>query len=772
MAGPTQIEFIPDEEEENKPVAETVDFVPDEEPTSTTEPELVVPEEAPDTTSKMEAAGRGLRSGATYLLDDEIDGAYQAGYGAMDRATDRIGDALKSGNISDVAVNPIEELKRVVGEYKFNRDDTRADNAVAAEEHPFITGSTRVAGALVNPLTYVGGSKAGAIIGGVGGFGASEGGVKDTAVSTLSGAALGALGSRYMGAAKPAANIVDKVARPVVRYGLPTAAVGNAVFNEDMSTADRVSSAIGGAMSVPMLAGDFLKFKADQTRGPAAKARSELADDITRTDLANDKEDQTQVVKLIKDVKKFDADTRKQTVAETHTKEKEAWKQQVKAVNDENKLAKLNAREAELAEKKGFREQKKLVDAHKTKEKDTNKKYQDWLKQKTKETQVRAKVRRDRNKQRTELVKALAQAEEAAKSLDASAQGVYAQAFQNLANRSKTAREIYEEKGLPIPDDVKQAVDYYQQSYLKNTKDKLIFPEQAEENFRAQAKANSDQQIMNARKALEQFDSTPFDENSEVSKLLAPVPDKEAYEYAKSLGLNPGELEKFKAREAYPLLEPAPELQPLTTPEDRGLAKVDDARNLLLKDKPQLTLTPEEEIIKQAGLDKLEDPAKRIFFRPRSDGRAPVSSRVEEQINNVKPEAVSKVKDAAIRGGAIGTGLGGGTGLLPVVPNSASIPNALLGGAVGTYVGAKRAIKSLSSVDANGKFKNPTEVAAVMDSINAALRKYNLLDKKYGRVFRQGVTPVQAMFYIKNDPDLARALDEQETEGEVTASAR
>lgn len=785
MAGPEQIEVFPDEEETS---TEAIEIFPDEdalpEPgkispqtvansqTPTPAPEMVVPEEKPDTTTPLEATGRGLRSGATYFLDDEIDGAYQAGYGVMDRATDRISDAVKSGNISDVATNPISEFKKLVGDYKFYRDDTRSDNRVAAEEHPFITGSTRVAGALLNPLTYAGGPAAGKVLGAVGGFGASEGDAGDTVKSTLLGAGLGALGSRYMGGATPQASnaivqAADKVARPLVRYGLPATALGNAVFNEDMPEADRWSSGIGAAMSIPMLAGDFAKFRADKAATAGQKARSELADDITRTDFANDKEDQTQVVKLIKDVKKFDADTRKQTVADTHAKEKEAWKQQVKEVNDENKLAKLNAREAELAEKKGFREQKKRLDEYKGREKDTNKKYQDWLKQKTKEVQVRAKVRRDRTKQRAALVKALAEAEEASKSLDASAEGVYAQAFQNLANRSRTARDIYKEEGLPVPQEVADATKYTNESYMKNTKDKLVYPEQAKENFLAQAKANSDQQILNARKALEQFDGTPFDENSEVAKLLAPVPDKEAYEYAKSLGLNPGELEKFKARDFLPLNEQAPELQPLPSPEDRGLTKVDTERALLLKDKPELKLTPEKEIIKQAGLDKLEDPAKRIFFRPRSEDRAPVPVRVEEQISRAKPEAMSKVKTKAAIGAGIPMGVGG---VASVAGNGGLVGQVgALGGGIlagtGAYLGAKSAIRELSRVNVKtGKYENPEAVAAVMDSIAAVLRKYNFLDTKYGRVFRQGVTPVQAMFYIKNDPDLAKALDENEAE--------
>lgn len=930
MAGPNDFGFV-EEEEVTQP--EDLGFVADETVATTNPPPVAevaqvntIPQEKPDSTSTGEALGRALRSGASLFQSDEASGAMQALYGGAERAVDRLGEG-------QIYVNPIEEAKRYIDEYKRNRNFEREDDSVAAAEHPIKTGIARVGGALLNPLTYLAGPGMGALSGGLGGAGASDGDLEDTLKAGAAGVALGGA----FGKGAQVAPVSTRIAG--AGLGLGTAALS------DGEEADRVSAGLGGLMALPGLADNFANWRARKVGAVGQKARGQLTDEIKAGDYNEDYADGKAMNKLIDGVSDADNARRKEAIDAVRLKEKESLKalqgnknvktaegikeqldlmskedqaksvisaarqkesaaisaaklqeqeakraarikvlqEQIKAhkkadlANEtiakvrqaemaelqvlkqqqaqakiEKQRQALNNKETELRARQARKAQEAELKAYKDEETGVNKKLQDYIKTQTQSTKARAKIRSDRTRARKALEKAIADAEAESQSIDASAQGVYAQAFQNLANRSRTARDIYQEEGVPVPQEVVDATKYTNKSYMQNTKDKLVYPEQAEANYRAQLEANNKLKTLAARKALEEFDAKPFDEEAEVAKLINPVPNEDFYKYAQSLGLNVGRLEEFNPRNPYPLNKAAPKVdEPVMDTEETGLAKIEAQRQALLnpEEAPQTNtrtdediltqaglepvsgvdkvaqleakiqqlqtpqqkqafsrktdeeilteagieippdartrkrmalerrlallenpeqavnpyFKPEAEILKEAGLDNLPSPTSRVSFIAQADNRTPVDARVQSQIDNARPAALDKVKVGSAIGAGVPMGIGGVASMAGggIAGKVGAVGAGVLAGA-GSYVGARRAIQKLSAVDANGKYKNPADVAAVMDSIQAALTKYPNLRQKYLKPLTDGVTRTQLMYFIHSDKDLAAALDEQE----------
>ena len=108
------------------------------------------------------------------------------------------------------------------------------------------------------------------------------------------------------------------------------------------------------------------------------------------------------------------------------------------------------------------------------------------------------------------------------------------------------------------------------------------------------------------------------------------------------------------------------------------------------------------------------------------------------------------------------------TASLPGGVATAALPFKAAGGAatvLGGLLGARNAIRHLSRTNPRtGEFENPAAVAAVYESMQRVLAKYPNLAKRYAAGFRNGLNPVQVMFYIDEDQDLARALDEDAAE--------
>lgn len=164
-----------------------------------------------DPKTKVGAAASGLVQGGTLGFGDELYGGISALANAFSPRKLSAEEEDRKADLDEVA--PLSKEDEFVKDYKTNRDDLRASDAVASKAHPVIHGLAEAAGALAVPvpggtvakglpaaakaLAY---AKVGAPLGAAYGLGKSDAdNIGDAALDTASGAALGGAGSAVAG---------------------------------------------------------------------------------------------------------------------------------------------------------------------------------------------------------------------------------------------------------------------------------------------------------------------------------------------------------------------------------------------------------------------------------------------------------------------------------------------------------------------------------------------------------------------------------------------
>lgn len=690
----------------------------------------------PAKTTVGTALGWGAAQGATLFAGDEAAGVLDAGAKAFQRGLNRVQDARTSGNVSDILYNPITEGQKGLKDYRETRDTERARNHKAAEDQPFPYGASQFVGALPAAIATSGLSPA--LTGAAIGLSASDAeltpdkatpaSLKDATTSTVTGAALGELGSRLGGVTKnslppivqQAYPVASKVLTTAAPLALPATGAAIAAFGDriGVSDADRVTAGLGAASALPGIVTNALEGQGAKYAEKALGARGELTEKVKGLDAKVD----------ARGAKAFEKDQRN-AVKGVRAQEDEAFRTGQAATKKADALAGLSKAEQEaLTQKEGLAAQKALKE-YSARHKGTNQKYKEQIGTWDDEIKALQMVRARRGAELSKREKALAALAEERAGLDKSAQGAYAQSHQSLDTTARRMVDTYERNKMAVPQEATDALKYVDESYIRNGSGRLIYPEEAEKNFRALKDFELTGREKAAQADLESYKAAPFDEDQEVLDLLkkgrgSRVSKNEAYALAKKLGLNPGPFETFQVmppKGGFGLVEPAPAPGPvLPSAQDKRLGTIQAKREALNAPKAAPTRQDEADILASSGLSRYSPPARESV-----DKR--VGDIVERSVKGIK----GKVVDEAL---------------------TLQRPGLL---------GARHAIKTMTAVDdMTGKLKNPAAAAGVYTALERVFNKVPALRARYLKGFKEGMRPIQLAFFIKHDPELAKALDD------------
>ncbi len=764
-------------------------------------------------TDLTDSAARGAGQGFTLGFGDEATGAIQAlGDSAIEdyRALQR---GFSEGDWRAVDKRfGRERFDRFMREYRAARDSERRKNTRAADDHPAAYGISQAVSAL--PLTIATGGSGGAgVTAGLGAaqsLGASDsdlthgdaGAYLDAADDMAKGAMFGYVGGKI----------------PVVgKYVMPAVGAGLAAFGDEfgMSEADRWAAGTGAVLSLPGMAGDALEGLATRAGRKAAPAREQVTRQVEAEDFANDVKDAHTMNRTANKLLQADEEARLDAVRkvreqenETHAaakgeakaqrqeeleqwqQDREGWQQErdeARAARAEAKEQRNQERQAALDERKqailaqqAHEEGSQAVKGHQRATKDANREYLRRLGEKDDEIRAYEKVWARQAREEADLEAAVAKAETELASVEESAKQAANKHFDTLDVRARRAADTYERRGMPVPEEVQTARDFVDDSYLENTPGRLSMPEVVRQNFIARERPAREAALKAAQEALANYRANKPDVEQQVRDLLGRkgtrVSKGEAYQLAQELGLNAGTLETFEPippKGGWQLTEPAPPEAPPAPDMTALKLKAIERQQAALQGQdtgpstpaprkpaaaplPEMARKPEAEILAEAGLDQPKPLTPRLELKADVDTRRPVAERVDEWINNAREPAMSEIRGKAL------------TGSLPGGVATAALPFKAAGGAatvLGGLLGARNAIRHLSRVNPRtGEFENPAAVAAVYESLQRVLAKYPALAKKYVPGFRNGLSAVQTMFYIDEDPELAKALDEDAAE--------
>jgi hypothetical protein len=692
-------------------------------------------------TSVGDTVGRAAAQGASVGIGDEAAGALDYLYEAGRRTKNNVERAVDTGNPGELFVNPVEEGKHLLDTYRGTRDRERELNRRAAEDHPVAYGVTNVVTGIPAAIATGGASRAAPLVSGaVQGLTYSEAELTPDKVTPedLVNANISMGMGAGMNKASAAFPNASKVVLPVV--GGTQAAFGDKI---GMSDADRVAAGTSAGLGVVSLGaeklGNSLQKKATGFGQKAEAPKTQLADDISTKDLAED----TSAIRKNEVAKK-------RAINEVRREENKTFKVEQKEANRTKALAGLDTAEENALAQRDHNEAKGALKEYNTRSKDANKKYMEQIGAWDDELRAIQTARARRGAELAKLEAALAALDEQQTGLDASAQGARASAFKEAATRLQQYEDIVEE---PLPAEFLPIKDKVKKSYKDNSSRVIVDPDESEANFRALKQYELDQARAKAQAELEKFKSAPYDEEQAVKDLLkkkgSRVSKNEAYQLAQKLGLNPRDFETFEVippKGGFKLVDPAPDApEPIPSAVDRRLENIANRREALNAPALEPTRRPEGEILEARGLDS---------FSPPSASKPPVQQRVNEIVERAVPDARARVADSALKwaGGGAGVGLAGMVAGQPGL----SVASPVIGGALG----ARHAVKTLTSIDPyTGKFKDPAGAAGVYTALERAFNAVPNLAKKYGAGWQRGMSPLQIVFYIQNDPELARALD-------------